>query len=125
VGNINEVMQIILKEFEYQSSLELESDTYDAISHIPLANKIGVHARQASTVYCPHIGHISLFSQTFSSSHTQELISRLEHYQMQEPKTLYKAIQWIDGTVVPQVTRHAISGAAMIRTCVFPFMPPI
>lgn len=48
VGNINEVMQIILKEFEYQSSLELESDTYDAISHIPLANKIGVHARQAS-----------------------------------------------------------------------------
>jgi hypothetical protein len=49
VGNINEVMQIILKEFEYQSSLELESDTYDAISHIPLANKIGVHARQVSS----------------------------------------------------------------------------
>ncbi|GAB5592722.1 hypothetical protein Unana1_07622 [Umbelopsis nana] len=91
VGNINEVMQIILKEFEYQSSLELESDTYDAISHIPLANKIGVHARQ-------------------------ELISRLEHYQMQEPQLLQKAIKWIDGAVVPQVTRHAISGAAMIRT---------
>ncbi|KAG2176041.1 hypothetical protein INT44_000520 [Umbelopsis vinacea] len=35
---------------------------------------------------------------------------------MQEPKTLQKAIQWIDHTVVPQVTRHAISGAAMIRT---------
>ncbi|KAH8549381.1 hypothetical protein BGW37DRAFT_522514 [Umbelopsis sp. PMI_123] len=86
VGNINEVMQIILKEFEYQSSLELESHTYDAISHIPLANKIG------------------------------ELISRLEHYQMQEPQILQKAIQWIDNSVVPQVTRHAISGAAMIRT---------
>lgn len=40
---------------------------------------------------------------------------------MQEPKTLDKAIQWIDSTVVPQVTRHAISGAAMIRTCVFRF----
>ncbi|CAM0137228.1 hypothetical protein VKS41_008808 [Umbelopsis sp. WA50703] len=91
VGNINEVMQIILKEFEYQSSLELESDTYDAISHIPLANKIGVHARQ-------------------------ELISRLEHYQMQEPVMLQNAIQWLDSEVIPQVTRHAISGAAMIRT---------
>ncbi|CAO3684535.1 unnamed protein product [Umbelopsis vinacea] len=96
VGNINEVMQIILKEFEYQSSLELESDTYDAISHIPLANKIGVHARQAMAL--------------------QELISRLEHYQMQEPQLLQKAIKWIDRAVVPQVTRHAISGAAMIRT---------
>ncbi|KAJ2956665.1 hypothetical protein NQZ79_g7488 [Umbelopsis isabellina] len=91
VGNINEVMQIILKEFEYQSSLELESDTYDAISHIPLANKIGVHARQ-------------------------ELISRLEHYQMQEPAMLQNAIKWLDSEVIPQVTRHAISGAAMIRT---------
>ena len=41
-----EVMEIILREFEYQSSLELESDTYDTISHIPLATSIGVHARQ-------------------------------------------------------------------------------
>lgn len=39
-------MRIILREFEYQSSLELDSETYDAISHIPLANQIGVHARQ-------------------------------------------------------------------------------
>ncbi|EIE90637.1 hypothetical protein RO3G_15348 [Rhizopus delemar RA 99-880] len=45
-GSIKEVLQIILKEFEYQSSLELDSDTYDAISHIPLATQIGVHARQ-------------------------------------------------------------------------------
>ena len=45
-GSIMEVMEIILREFEYQSSLELESDTYDTISHIPLATSIGVHARQ-------------------------------------------------------------------------------
>lgn len=44
VGNIDSVMRIILKEFEYQSSLELEHDTYEAISHIPLATKIGIHA---------------------------------------------------------------------------------
>jgi adenylate kinase len=44
VGSIDSVMRIILKEFEYQSSLELEHDTYEAISHIPLATKIGIHA---------------------------------------------------------------------------------
>ena len=44
VGDIDSVMRIILKEFEYQSSLELEHDTYEAISHIPLATKIGIHA---------------------------------------------------------------------------------
>jgi adenylate kinase len=45
-GSIKEVLQIILKEFEYQSSLELDSDTFDSISHIPVANQIGIHARQ-------------------------------------------------------------------------------
>lgn len=106
-------MQIILKEFEYQSSLELESDTYDAISHIPLANKIGVHARQASILSPCWPTHNN---SSHPSVALQELISRLEHYQMQEPQLLQKAIKWIDGAVVPQVTRHAISGAAMIRT---------
>lgn len=43
-------MEIILREFEYQSSLELDSDTYDAISHIPLATQIGIHARQVSDI---------------------------------------------------------------------------
>lgn len=50
-GSIKEVMQIILREFEYQSSLELDSDTYDAISHIPLATQIGIHARQVKSYY--------------------------------------------------------------------------
>lgn len=45
-GTIKEVMQIILKEFEYQSSLELDSETFDSLSHIPVATQIGIHARQ-------------------------------------------------------------------------------
>lgn len=45
-GSIEQVMKIILREFEYQSSLELDAKTYDAISHIPLATQVGVHARQ-------------------------------------------------------------------------------
>lgn len=47
-GSIKEVLQIILKEFEYQSSLELDSDTFDSISHIPVATQIGIHARQVN-----------------------------------------------------------------------------
>lgn len=35
---------------------------------------------------------------------------------MQEPVMLQNAIKWLDSEVIPQVTRHAISGAAMIRT---------
>ncbi|KAI7900500.1 uncharacterized protein BX663DRAFT_439375 [Cokeromyces recurvatus] len=45
---IRNVLQIILKEFEYQSSLELDSETYDSISHIPVASQIGIHARQVN-----------------------------------------------------------------------------
>lgn len=51
-GTIKEVMQIILKEFEYQSSLELSSETFDSISHIPVATQIGIHARQVIMQFC-------------------------------------------------------------------------
>ncbi|CDS02871.1 hypothetical protein LRAMOSA00274 [Lichtheimia ramosa] len=90
-GPIKEVLEIILREFEYQSSLELDSDTYDAISHIPLATQIGIHARQ-------------------------DLINRLEHYQEIDTSLLQQAIRFIDDTIIPQVARHAISGHVMIRT---------
>ncbi|KAF9980200.1 hypothetical protein BGZ65_005414 [Modicella reniformis] len=91
VGSIESVMRIILKEFEYQSSLELEHDTYEAISHIPLATKIGTHARQ-------------------------DLIRRLEHYCETEPEIFSKAVRFIDQEVTPMVVRHAISGQALVRS---------
>ncbi|CAG8448966.1 23112_t:CDS:10 [Cetraspora pellucida] len=91
IGSIEEVMRLILKEFEYQSSLELDQKTYDSIAHIPIATKIGVHARQ-------------------------DLISRLEHYQDTEPGLFMKAIEFVDNNVIPTVQRHAISGQALIRT---------
>ncbi|KAI8089402.1 putative adenylate kinase [Halteromyces radiatus] len=90
-GTIKEVMQIILKEFEYQSSLELDSETFDSISHIPVATQIGIHARQ-------------------------DLINRLEHYQQTEPKMLHEAIDFIDSQVMPLVNRHSISGHANFRS---------
>ncbi|KAI7865839.1 hypothetical protein BDF14DRAFT_1820146 [Spinellus fusiger] len=90
-GTIKQVLHIILKEFEYQSSLELDHDTYDAISHIPVATQIGIHARQ-------------------------DLINRLQHYEEYEPLTMKSAIAFIDAHVIPQVQRHSISGHANIRT---------
>ncbi|CAO3598493.1 unnamed protein product [Absidia cylindrospora] len=90
-GTIREVMQIILKEFEYQSSLELDSETFDSICHIPVATQIGIHARQ-------------------------DLINRLEHYQETEPNMLREAIQFIDMKVMPLVNRHSISGHADFRS---------
>ncbi|SAM05053.1 hypothetical protein [Absidia glauca] len=90
-GTIKEVMQIILKEFEYQSSLELDSETFDSLSHIPVATQIGIHARQ-------------------------DLINRLEHYQQTEPNMLKEAIHFIDTQVMPLVTRHSISGHACFRS---------
>ncbi|KAG0231588.1 hypothetical protein BGW42_008739 [Actinomortierella wolfii] len=91
VGSVDSVMRTILKEFEYQSSLELEHDTYEAISHIPLATKIGIHARQ-------------------------DLIRRLEHYCEAEPELFAQAVAFIDQEVIPVVARHAISGQALVRT---------
>ncbi|KAI9304907.1 hypothetical protein BJ944DRAFT_266082 [Cunninghamella echinulata] len=90
-GTIKEVMQIILKEFEYQSSLELDSETFDTLAHIPVASQIGIHARQ-------------------------DLISRLEHYQETEPNMLHDAIRFIDSEIIPLVNRHSISGHANFRS---------
>lgn len=62
-GSIKEVLQIILKEFEYQSSLELDSDTFDSISHIPVATQIGIHARQVSKLM--HLDYSCIYSFSF------------------------------------------------------------
>jgi adenylate kinase len=45
-GNLETVRHVILHEFEYQSSLELDQDTHDALQTLPLATDVGKHARQ-------------------------------------------------------------------------------
>ena len=89
-GSIEDVMHAIWREFEYQSSLELEQETYDTIQHIPIAPKIGIHARQ-------------------------ELVRRLESYQFQEPSTLKAAVELIEEHFLPAIRRHAISGSCVVR----------
>lgn len=90
-GPIDEVEQNILKELEYQSTLELDPRTVDRLRAIPVASEIIVHARQ-------------------------ELVRRLDRYEVESGGTFAKVTEFIEKKVMPIVLRHAISGVAHINT---------
>jgi adenylate kinase len=89
-GPIDEVEQNIVQELKYQSSLELDPRTYDRLRHLPLAREIIVHARQ-------------------------DLVRRLDDYEIEQPQLFQRVIDFIDQKIVPIVVRHAISGVAMVN----------
>jgi adenylate kinase len=88
---IQVVQQNIIQELEYQSSLELDPRTYDTLRHIPLADEIVQSARQ-------------------------ELVNRLDGYQIERPQTLQAVVDFIQEKMMPIITRYAVSGRAMINT---------
>ncbi len=88
---IEVVQQNIITELEYQSSLELDPRTYDTLRHIPLADEIVQHARQ-------------------------ELVNRLDSYQVEHPQKLQAVVDFIQGKMMPIIKRYAVSGRAMINT---------
>ena len=89
-GPVSEVEQNIIRELQYQSSLELEPATFEIVRGIPLANEIVVHARQ-------------------------ELVRRLDGY-AREHRTLFaKVVELINVKFIPIIQRHAISGRAVIN----------
>lgn len=71
-------------------NIYVDLETFDAIQHIPIANVIGVHARQ-------------------------DLVRRLEKYQLADAELLNHCVDLIDNTFVPSIVRHAISGSANVR----------
>ncbi len=85
------VQQNIIHELEYQSSLELDPRTYDTLRHIPLADEIVQSARQ-------------------------ELVNRLDSYQIERPQTLQAVVDFIQEKMMPIIKRYAVSGRAMINT---------
>jgi adenylate kinase len=89
-GGYAEVEQNILNELQYQSSLELEPETFEAIRGIPLASELVVHARQ-------------------------ELVKRLDCFERDHRELFHEVIQLIDTKFIPIVERHAISGRAVIN----------
>ncbi len=95
-GSLAEVQARIIKELQYQSSLELSEDTYDLISPIPLASQIVQHARQ-------------------------DLVRRLDDYAERNAECFRLVIELIQDKFLPIIKAHAISGQAHvnIETAVF------
>jgi len=90
-GTVNEVEQNILKELQYQSSLELDPRTHDRLRSLPLASQIIVHARQ-------------------------ELVKRLDSYALDHEALFERVVQVIEKKIMPIVLRHAISGVANVNS---------
>ena len=90
-GPIDEVEQNILRELEYQSTLELDPRTVERLRGVPVASEIIVHARQ-------------------------ELVKRLDTYELESGPLFAKVVGFIEKKIIPIVLRHAISGTAHINT---------
>jgi adenylate kinase len=85
------VRRNIIRELEYQSSLELEPRTYDMLRRLPLASEIVRAARQ-------------------------ELVNRLDSYAVENAPVFQRVIELIEDKVMPIVLRHAISGRANVNS---------
>jgi adenylate kinase len=90
-GTIESVEKNIRKELDYQSSLELDPRTYDAVRHLPLASELVMHARQ-------------------------ELVKRMDSYELEKREQFHDVIRLIEDRFMPIVTRHAISGLAIVNS---------
>jgi adenylate kinase len=90
-GPVEEVEANILKELQYQSSLELETRTYDRLSPLPLAEEIILHARQ-------------------------ELVRRLDSYELEHTDLFVRTVNLIKTKFVPIIARHALSGRAIVNS---------
>jgi adenylate kinase len=90
-GTHREVEANIVKELEYQSTLELDPRTVDRLRSIPVASEIVVHARQ-------------------------ELVKRLDAYELESEELFSCVAGFIERKIMPIVLRHAISGTALVNT---------
>ncbi len=89
--SLDVVQQNILREFTYQSSLELNPAVFDLIQNIPLATQLGLHARQ-------------------------ELVARLEDYVDDHRDLFCSVVKLIESKILPIVRAHAMSGHAQINS---------
>lgn len=85
------VQDNILMELDYQSSLELDPETFHTLQRIPEASDIVSHARR-------------------------DLVSRLDGYEHEQTTLFHKVVELIDEKMMPIVIRHAISGHANINS---------
>jgi adenylate kinase len=90
-GNLREVQQNILREFTYQSSLELSHEVFELIRNIPIASQLALHARQ-------------------------ELVERLERYEDEHKPLFQRVVRLIEEKMIPIIRAHAISGHTRINS---------
>ncbi|MDZ4852494.1 MAG: nucleoside monophosphate kinase [Pirellulaceae bacterium] len=90
-GSIDEVESNILRELDYQSSLELHQRTFDRLRPLPLAKDIVLHARQ-------------------------QLVNRLDSYELEHSELFAKVVDLIRDKFMPIIVRHALSGRSQVNT---------
>lgn len=90
-GTLPEVQQNILREFSYQSSLELSPEVFELLRTIPEARELARHARQ-------------------------ELVERLETYEEQHKPLFQRVVKVVEEKMIPIIRTHAISGHAQINS---------
>lgn len=90
-GTLEESQENILKEMQYQSSLELDPRTFDRLRTLPLASEITVHARQ-------------------------ELVRRLDSYEVQHTDLFKAVVRLIEKKFMPIIKKHALSGMTMVNS---------
>ena len=90
-GPKHEVEENILKELQYQSSLELDARTFDRLAPIPLAEEITIHARQ-------------------------ELVKRLDGYELNHRELFVQVVALIQDKFMHIINLHAISGRANVNS---------
>lgn len=90
-ASLQKVQENIVRELEYQSSLELDPRTFDLLRKLPLASEIIRHARQ-------------------------ELVRRLDSYKVEHAELMQAVVDFIQTKVMPIIVRHAIPGRAHINT---------
>ena len=88
---LESVQENIVRELEYQSSLELDPRTFDLLRKLPLASEIVRHARQ-------------------------DLVRRLDSYKVESPELMQAVVEFIEQKMMPIIVRHAISGRADINS---------
>lgn len=90
-ASLEVVQENILRELEYQSSLELDPRTFHALRKIPLASDIVSHARR-------------------------DLVRRLDEYEVGHTDLFHRVVNFIELKIMPIIVRHAISGHANINS---------
>jgi adenylate kinase len=90
-ASLEVVQENILRELEYQSSLELDPRTFHALRKIPLASDIVLHARR-------------------------DLVRRLDEYEIEHTVVFHSVIDFVESKIMPIIVRHAISGHANINS---------